>query len=485
MKKTVVKEKRYKRKQRNTSIFFLLWAVFSVMALFITLLFGLSQHYFLEKTHKEEIARDLVDKGIRIEKALTDERLVGDIAGINSYVRYLSWANGVDVMLLNGQGEVLYPFDESGTDIGVEYDFKSELATLKSKLSGASGNAIAYEDGDTDNYVYGNFVKVSGVECYLYITTSLALVEGVGSQMVLRTVMLSLFVLVLAFAVSSAISGWITKPITEMSDKAKRFARGDFSVDFHGSDYGAEMVELAHSLNFAKDEIGKADRMQKDLIANVSHDFKTPLTMIKAYSSMIIEISGDNPEKRNKHAQVIVDEADRLTSLVEDVLDLSKLSSGIAALQMKRFDLSAYAYDVLDRFEYLKETQGYVFKTEIEDGVFVYADEGKIGQVLYNLIGNAVNYTGEDKTVTVRIGTTGYGVARFSVIDTGKGISEEEKATIWERYYRSKETHKRPVKGTGLGLSIVRTILEKHGFLFGVESEKGKGSTFFVDFPKA
>ena len=105
----------------------------------------------------------------------------------------------------------------------------------------------------------------------------------------------------------------------------------------------------------------------------------------------------------------------------------------------------------------------------------------KIGQVLYNLIGNAVNYTGEDKRVLVSLKGEGE-VFRFAVTDTGAGIKQEELADIWDRYYRSSEAHKRPVQGTGLGLSIVKTILERHGFRFGVESEPEKGSTFFVFF---
>jgi signal transduction histidine kinase len=267
-----------------------------------------------------------------------------------------------------------------------------------------------------------------------------------------------------------------------MTDKAKRFASGDYNVDFHGVDYGSEMVALAETLNFARDEISRADTMQRELIANVSHDFKTPLTMIKAYSSMIIEISGDNPEKRNKHAQVIIDEADRMTSLVEDVLEISKLRSGIDVLKMTEFDLSSYVYEILDRFAFLKEKDGYVFETDVDEDVCIVADEIKIGQVLYNLIGNAVNYTGEDKKVFVALKRSADGTAKFSVTDTGAGISEEDRANIWARYYRSSEVHKRPVKGTGLGLSIVKTVLDKHEFSCGVTSGGG-GSTFYVVFP--
>jgi signal transduction histidine kinase len=120
---------------------------------------------------------------------------------------------------------------------------------------------------------------------------------------------------------------------------------------------------------------------------------------------------------------------------------------------------------------------------DVESGLCTRADEVKIGQVLYNLIGNAVNYTGEDNTVYVSLKKRTNNTFCFSVRDTGKGIKPEEMYTVWERYYRSSEMHKRPVQGTGLGLSIVKTILEKHGFEYGIESELGKGSIFYVIFP--
>ena len=295
--------------------------------------------------------------------------------------------------------------------------------------------------------------------------------------------LVAIFTFVLSFAVSSALSAWLIKPISEMTAKAVRLAGGDFNVDFHGADYGKEMVDLADTLNYARDELSKADQMQKQLIANVSHDFKTPLTMIKGYASMIIEISGDNKEKREKHAQIIVDEADRLASLVNDVLALSKMRAGLEALKLTDIDMSAYLHEILGRFDYLKETQGYQFTLDIEDGLYTRGDELKLGQVLYNLIGNAVNYTGEDKRVYVSLRKTHEHTFRFSVKDTGAGIKPEEIGEIWRRYYRSSETHKRPVKGTGLGLSIVKTVLDQHRFICGVESEPGQGSLFYVDFP--
>ena len=206
--------------------------------------------------------------------------------------------------------------------------------------------------------------------------------------------------------------------------------------------------------------------------------------MIKAYASMIKEISGDNPEKREKHLQVIIDEADRLTGLVNDVLSVSKLQSNMDELKLQVFNLTELVYGIINKFGYLQETQGYSFMLDIDSSLYTRADKEKIRQVIYNLLGNAANYTGADKTVYISLKSSMDGKrVRLSVKDTGKGISKDKIDEIWNRFYRVKENHNRPVKGTGLGLNIVKVILENHSFDFGVESEENKGSLFWVDFP--
>jgi len=316
----------------------------------------------------------------------------------------------------------------------------------------------------------------------LYISYSTVLADKTVGNMQLQLVLISLIVIFVALIISGLLSMELTKPISQISRAAKRMATGDYSVDFQAQYSYAEMNALAETLNYAKEEISRADELQKEVLANVTHDLKTPLTMIKAYASMIQEISGDNPEKREKHTQVIIDETDRLTALVNDILKMSKIRSGMDTLKIEEFNLSEFIHTVLERFEFLTETQGYTIVRDIDDELYTRADKDKIEQVVYNLIGNAVNYTGDDKKITVSLHRKNEKI-RFSVTDTGKGIPPEECSTIWERYYSSAETHKRPIKGTGLGLSIVKTILVKHGFGFGVDSEVGKGSTFFVDFP--
>ena len=303
-------------------------------------------------------------------------------------------------------------------------------------------------------------------DAYLYIDYSTEVASMAIGTMRVQLIMISIIVIFLALVLSALLSMKLTKPIVRITKAAQRMATGDFSVNFKGEYSYAEMETLAETLDYAKEEIGKSDELQKEVLANVTHDLKTPLTMIKSYACMIQEISGDNPEKRAKHTQVIIDESDRLTSLVNDILNLSKIRSGMDSLKITNFNLSEFVH------------------SDIEDELYTEADMEKIEQVVYNLIGNAVNYTGEDKKIKVGLKKEKDGVLRFTVTDTGKGIPPDQIDTIWDRYYRSSETHKRPIKGTGLGLSIVKTILQKHNFLFGVESEVGKGSTFYVLFPE-
>ena len=217
--------------------------------------------------------------------------------------------------------------------------------------------------------------------------------------------------------------------------------------------------------------------MQRDLIANASHDLRTPLTMLKAYAEMIRDLSGDNPVKRNEHLQVIIEETDRLTALVNDILDLSKYENGKMTLERSEFDMEERLNEIVDRYRGLSEVSGYTFTLETDGPAPVCCDAGKIEQVICNLMNNAMNYTGEDKQIFVRLSHEQDGI-RIAVRDTGKGMDQETLSRIFDKYYRS-ENYKRAVRGTGLGLSIVKAILRMHDYAFGVDSTVGVGSTFW------
>ncbi len=476
-----------KQHRRFKSINFILWVSFLAFAAFILILTWVFQITLLRTFLNVQVKDELESFGREIYQTL--ERMSPQSSQvIDGYI--LSKENdnrATDIFILNLEdGGKLHPSSEDGQLVtGVASD---QFEKVKEKLANSpyGDSVIVQISGSSYVYAAKMAMMTAGssevTDVCLYISYSTVLADKTVGNMQLQLVLISLIVIFVALIISGLLSMELTKPISQISRAAKRMATGDYSVDFQAQYSYAEMNALAETLNYAKEEISRADELQKEVLANVTHDLKTPLTMIKAYASMIQEISGDNPEKREKHTQVIIDETDRLTALVNDILKMSKIRSGMDTLKTEEFNLSEFIHTVLERFEFLTETQGYTIVRDIDDELYTRADKDKIEQVVYNLIGNAVNYTGDDKKITVSLHRKNEKI-RFSVTDTGKGIPPEECSTIWERYYSSAETHKRPIKGTGLGLSIVKTILVKHGFGFGVDSEVGKGSTFFVDFP--
>lgn len=279
-----------------------------------------------------------------------------------------------------------------------------------------------------------------------------------------------------AVIVALAISKIICEPMQKMSRSAKSLAKGDYSAEFERGGY-REIDELADALNYAVDELAKTDNLQKELVANISHDLRTPLTMIKGYSEVMRDIPGENnPE----NVQVIIDETERLTELVNDMLDLSKIRAGTRKPELETFDLTETVRAVMLRYEKLTEKDNYSISFEADENVYIVADRTMILQVVYNLINNALNYTGEDKKVSI-VQSVWDNKVRISVIDTGEGIAEDDIPYIWDRYYKVDKVHKRAKIGTGLGLSIVKGILEAHGAAYGVESHIGEGSNFWFE----
>ena len=271
----------------------------------------------------------------------------------------------------------------------------------------------------------------------------------------------------------------IVSPILRMNQSAKQLAGGNYDVSFEGEGY-RETRELADTLNYAAKELSKNDRLQKELIANISHDLRTPLTMIKGYGEVMRDIPGENTPE---NMQTIIDETERLSELVSALLDISRLQADAGEPVRESFDLSAMLENTVARYAKLRACDGYVVRFEFDrPQVYVHADKTMMLQVLYNLINNGINYAGEDKTVIVKQTCTGDKV-RVAVIDHGVGIAPDQIPLIWDRYYKVDRVHKRAVVGTGLGLSIVKTVLERHAAQYGVESTEGEGSTFWFEIP--
>ncbi len=308
------------------------------------------------------------------------------------------------------------------------------------------------------------------------VATSLVHVAEAGQ--VLSTTLPLTAVLVFAFALAAAwlFSQWFTRPLRELSAAARQVAQGDYSVHVD-SRRRDELGALAEDFNHMAQEVQRAAQMQRDLLANVSHDLRTPLTLIKGYAETVRDLTGDDKAQRDEQMNIIVDEADRLTALVSSVMELSKVTSGAEKCEPVRFDMGQLCDEVSERYEAVCDQNGWQLRLELPDAPLeVWADPAMIERALHNLLGNAMHHIGPDGVFVLRAASC-EGGCRVEVEDHGPGIAAEDLPYIFERYYRSRSDAGKV--GTGLGLSITKAIFRQHGFRFGVESTVGRGTTFW------
>lgn len=317
---------------------------------------------------------------------------------------------------------------------------------------------------------------------YIILNTALEDVNSTTSVLRSQLIYITLIIILLAIIVSVYLSKKLNKPIINITKEAKKLAKGNHELNIEESNI-KEIDDLRIALNYASKEINKTDELRRDLLANVSHDLKTPLTMIKAYAEMIRDINKEDEKKRKENLNIIIDETDRLNILVNDILNLSKLEANQETLELSEFDLVDLINNIIKKYNIIKETENYKFILKMPKKAIVLGDVNKISQVIYNLINNAINYTGDDLTITIEV-TEKKKSYLVNIIDTGKGIKEEELNLIWNKYYKNEKNHKRNKVGTGVGLSIVKNILDRHKFNYGVKSKKGNGTTFYFEITK-
>ncbi len=359
-----------------------------------------------------------------------------------------------------------------------------DIKKIKHKIINSSKETLMYKvenpSNNSKSLIYG--INLNN-NTHIILNTKLEDVGTTTNVLTNQLIYITLITIILSIVVSFFVSKMLNKPIINITKKARLMAEGNYEKD--NIKYNiAELDELNDVLNYACTEIKNTDELRRDLMANVSHDLKTPLTMIKAYAEMARDINNNNEEKRTDNLNIIIDEADRLNILVNDILDLSKLQNNSSNLKLEDYDLIEEINSILNRYQIIKETENYNIVLNAPNIAVVHADKTKINNVLYNLINNAINYTGKDLTVKINI-TEKKNTYLVEIIDTGKGIDKENLKLIWSKYYKNEKNHQRNVVGTGLGLSIVKEVLTKHKFNYGVKSKKDKGSNFYFEIDKA
>ena len=299
-----------------------------------------------------------------------------------------------------------------------------------------------------------------------------ATIQTLRLQIIYIAVILFVSVLILAWIMTRTIAD----PLTKINNAAKQLPEGIYVTDPKTDRY-REAQELNLTLTQAAADIQKADRAKRDLIANVSHDLRTPLTMIKGYGEMMRDLPG---EKTDENLEVIINESERMKFLVDDLLDLSKLNDNVTELNMTVFSMSDLVNRNVQKYLFYHKQDGFDIRLSCDPDMMVRADERRMEQVFNNFMSNAVNYSGDAKTIEVRAFRKD-GVVRVEVSDHGPGIPKEQLNDIWDRFYKIDREHVRRTDSSGLGLNICRHLLELHKARYGVISKVGEGSTFWFE----
>lgn len=466
---------------KNT-LTFKIWLYFFIFAIALFIILWFMQVIFIQSYYssmkKSEVHK--IAENIEIEYNNSD--------AYEDYIDNIAYKNAASIFIFDKNSNMIYSSNNSSGQGNVTQmptrpvtiDTSEFVEKIQSSPIKRVNYTLKIDKFKSELYVYGMFMQDSGN--YLVIVSSIDPIDATTTVLQSQLLYITFIALLIASIISVFISRRLSRPIKNINEETKKLARGNYNVTFEKAGY-KELDDLVDTLNFTTKELAKTDKIKKELIANVSHDLRTPLTMIKAYSEMIRDLSGDNKEKREEHLKVIIDETDRLTTLVNDMMDISKIESGLLVLNKETVDICELVKNIVERFKMANNLSDFNLVTDIPKEAYVRVDKSKIQQVLYNLISNAINHSGNSKEIKVKIDLSPKKV-KISVIDNGIGIKKEDLPHIWSRYYKSTESFKRPDSGSGLGLSIVKNILDIHKADYGVESEYTKGACFWFELDR-
>ncbi|MED9969008.1 MAG: HAMP domain-containing sensor histidine kinase [Ruminococcus sp.] len=480
--------------------YFIIFGAIILIVLWVFQIFFIKPIYTMSKSRNVETCMSKVVKAVETNKNvwLTMDNVASHYS-LSIYLFYSGEGEPRDMVmcsydnpatLLNVErSDILryykYAVDNGGNYTSVEQNDEKDLEKRKlemiKKAASSSDSAnfnIHMSNADpNENMVSAKIISdKNGRERFIIITSSITPLTTTLEIIQKQLLLVSIVFIILSVVFSIYASRRIAKPISQTNQAAKELAKKNYGVEFNASGY-LEVEELNDTLQTTKTELAATEKLQQELIANISHDLRTPLTMITGYAEVMRDLPGENTPE---NVQVIIDEATRLSTLVNDLLDLSKLQSGAVQTKKKDFCLTDSIKDIFKRYTKLIEQEGYVLSFESSENVYINADELRISQVIYNLVNNAINHCGDDKTVIIRQIVNNRKVL-VEITDHGEGIPADKLPYIWERYYKVDKEHRRGVIGSGLGLSIVKGILDAHNARYGVRSTPNKGSTFWFE----
>ncbi len=474
-----------------------LWLYFVLFTAIVFTVLWLLQTVFLQSFYNKMLINSTRKNAVKIAQNSNQK-------DITTIIDFASVNNSMLIYITDADGEVLYFSDEykgickrehllsdeedeenlNGNRMKKKHmenfrNLPEDFEVVLTELNKNDNSEMEYTSESFYNYAtYIDYYDTQET-AILYVQTTL---DPVGSTVAIirfQLVWVTLFSLIAGFILAWFIARSFGRPVAQLSEKAKYLGESNYPKEFQVG-FCTELDDLSHKLDNTSDKLIEAHNFQTELLANVSHDLRTPLTMIKGYAELIGDTSWNDEEQCKADIAVIVREADRLTELVNEILEYSELKTGDVPHNFDKVDLSKLTASVCRCFEDLYKGKEETIEAEIESGVYVSGIAGRLERAVYNLIDNAFRYTDVSRKVTVRL-TADKSTARIEVQDYGNGIPKSETEHIWDKYYTFRQRKGRGV--SGLGLAIVRQTADIHKGNCYVHSEEGKGSIFCIELP--
>jgi two-component system, OmpR family, phosphate regulon sensor histidine kinase PhoR len=454
---------------------------------------GILSSLEIESFFKKRLASDLSTQADIILSSLQQDTTLSMIE-FDRRMRNLAHAGNVRITLIETQGKVI---DDSEVPLDSISNVENHLQRLEIQQAarGTIGVSTRHSATVGKDFIYlakiipdqstsGGIIR--GVH---YIRLSLHLEElyTVIATIRLRILVAAIIVFILVLFVSRIVSRRISKPMVDIATSAREIQAGnlDKHIPVETNDEIGQVAqavnELVEKLKTDIVQLRKLEQIRSEFLGNVSHELRTPIFSVQGFLETLLNGAIDDPNVNRKFVQTAYTHAERLNTLLTDLINISQIESGEMRMSFRYFDLSGYLEQVVSEMTPEAEKKKITLRLQIPGSpTEVFGDKERIKQALVNLIDNAIKYTQPEGSITVSYSHDG-ARARITVADTGVGIAQEHLPRLFERFYRVDKERSREVGGTGLGLAIVKHIIEAHGSKVEVQSQIGKGSAFSFD----
>ena len=452
-----------------------------ILLVFVVAVMGLVyfvQTTFLDDFYKANKIKSLQSVGASVSSLIGDDSFEDEI-------EYLMMSNEVCVRVVSNNEN--YSYSGACTLRGLDNltinAIASEVDAMDNdeKLFDNFHYQRDFRDKPEDVYIFAKLLNINNEKAMVLVSSGITPLSATISTIKSQYVLILAIIIVMTLILALILSRYILRPIKQINAESKNLSRGEYDSKAVKV-VSKEFEELNETLENANEDILKADKAKKELLGNVSHDLRTPLTMIVGYGEMIRDL----PEEDNEeNINVIIDEARRLSTLVDDLIDISKIDAIKLELNKEDISLNELLNSVYKQYEKYCKTQNIDFKLQLSDDVTINVDVKRIKQILYNFVNNSLNYNTKENQEVILGAEKIDDFYRVYVYDNGEGIEEKDINNIWDRYYKVDKEHKRHHIGSGIGLSLAKELLTAHGMNYGVESKYGEYSKFYFDVKPA